>query len=191
MNQQTQSEPVIPVYQPDEGDDFLPMVHVALKLRSDILAQPSHQGLNVCKEDAIACVPESLYMFIGLMIGGQSLLENGLSDSDDDDKVADSDIIDRDCGAYDDDDDDDAEGDLDSDNVVEHENKQPGKRENARVRKQEDPTETRVLSIAQDLLYIVSKHVGLGSSLHQATQSKELVDMFHNVGHTISYWDVR
>ena len=30
-----------------------------------------------------------------------------------------------------------------------------------------------------------------GSSIHQATQSKELVDMFHNVGHTISYWDVR
>ena len=98
MNQQTQSEPVIPVYQPGERDDFLPMVHVALKLRSDILAQPSHQGLNVCKEDAIACVAESLYMFIRLMIGGQSLLENGLSDSDDGDKVADSDIIDRDGG---------------------------------------------------------------------------------------------
>ena len=158
MNQQTQSESVIPVCQPDERDDFLLMVHVALKLRSDILAQLSHQGLNVCKEDAIACVAESLYMFIRLMIGGQSLLENGLSVSDDDDKVADSDIIDSDGGDYDDDDDDDddeAEGDPDSDNVVEHENKQPGKRESARVRKQEDLTETRVLSIAQDLVYNV------------------------------------
>ena len=37
-------------------------------------------------------------MFIRLMIGGQSLLENGLSDCDDDDKVDDSDIIDRDGG---------------------------------------------------------------------------------------------
>ena len=96
-------------------------------------------------------------------------------------------------GDYDDDDEDEAEGDLDSDNVVEHENKQPGKRENARVRKQEDLTETRVLSIARDLLYNVGrrwtpKHVGLGSSLQQV---KELVDMFRNVGHTISYWDVR
>ena len=35
------------------------------------------------------------------------------------------------------------------------------------------------------------KHVGLRSSLHQVTQSKKLVDMFHNAGHTISYWDVR
>ena len=92
-------------------------------------------------------------MFIRLMIGGQSLLENGLSDSDDDDKVADGDITDHDDGDYDDDDDDDAEGNLDSDNVVEHENKQPGKRENARVRKQEYLTETRALSIAQDLVF--------------------------------------
>ena len=79
LNQQTQSEPVIPVYQPDERDDFLSMVHVALKLRSDILGKPTHQGLNVCKEDAIACVPKSLYMFIRLMLGGQSVLENELS----------------------------------------------------------------------------------------------------------------
>ena len=71
---------------------------MALKLCSDILAQPSHQGLNVRKENAIACVPESLYMLIRLMIGGQSLLENGLSDCDDDDKVDDTDIIDRDGG---------------------------------------------------------------------------------------------
>jgi len=79
LNQQTQSEPVIPVYQPDERDDFLSMVHVALTLRSDILGKPTHQGLNVCKDDAIACVPESLYMFIRRMLGGQSVLENGLS----------------------------------------------------------------------------------------------------------------
>ena len=94
-------------------------------------------------------------MFIRLMIGGQSLLENGLSDSDGDDKVADSDIIDRDGGDYDEDDDDDAEGNLDSDKAVEHENEHPGKRENARVRKQEGRTETRVLSIAQHLVYNV------------------------------------
>ena len=66
-------------------------------------------------------------MFIRLMIGGQSLLENGMSDCDGDDKVDNSDIIDRDGGDYDDDhsdDDDEAESDQDSD-VVEHENKQP------------------------------------------------------------------
>ena len=132
LNQQTQSEPAMPVYQPDERDDFLSMVHVALKLRSGIIAQPSHHWLNVCKEDAIACVPDSLYMFIKLMMGGQSLLEKGLNDCDDDDKVDDSDITDHDGGDNDDDnddddndddddDDDEEEGDLDSDNVVEDE----------------------------------------------------------------------
>ena len=164
LNQQSQSEPVIPVYQPDERHDFLSMVHVALKLRSDIIAQPSQQGLNVCKEDAIACVPDSLYMFIRLMtvmMGGLSLLEKGLNDCKDDDKLDDSDIADHDGGDNDDDendddgDDDEAEFDLDIDNIVEDE-KKPSKRQNARVRKQEDLTETRVLSIAQDLVYNVS-----------------------------------
>ena len=80
LNQQTQSEPAMPVYQPDERHDFLSMVHVAFKPRSDIIAQPSQQGLNVCKEGTIACVPDSLYMFIRLMtvmMGGLSLLEKG------------------------------------------------------------------------------------------------------------------
>ena len=35
------------------------------------------------------------------------------------------------------------------------------------------------------------KHVGLGSSLHQATCCRKLVEMFHNAGHTISYLDNR
>ena len=65
------------------------------------------------------------------------------------------------------------------------------------MRKQEQLVETRVLSIAQDLVYSVSggrkwtpQHVGLGSSLHQATRSKKLVEVFHCAGHTIIYWDV-
>ena len=200
LNQQAQSNATIPIYQPEGKDDFLSMVHVALKLRSDILAQPVHQGLNVCTEDAIACVPESLYMFLRLMLGGQSLLANGLGDGDDDDKEDDDDFVNDD----DDDDDDEAhdddgndhgtDDDLDSNDAVDEKGKQPIRRQNARVRKQE----TRVLSIAQHLVYSVSgdrrwtpKHVGLGSSLHQATRSKKLVEMFHYAGHTISYIDVR
>ncbi len=51
-----------------------------------------------------------------------------------------------------------------------------------------------VLSIAQDIVYGVSsgkkwtpKHVGLGSTLHQVTRSKDLVDRFHKAGHILSY----
>ena len=145
------------------------MVHVVLKLRSDILAQSAHQGLNVCTEDTIAIVPESLHTLLRLMLGGQSLLENGLSDGDDDDKEDDDDDF------INDDDDDDEAHDLDSNDAVYEEGKQPNRQQNARVRKQE----TRVLSIAQDLVYSVSgdrrwtpKHVGLGSSLHQVTRPR-------------------
>ena len=63
------------VYMPQEQDNFLLMVHVALKLRSDILAYHSQKGINVSKEDAIACIPDSVYMFVRLLLGGQSLLE--------------------------------------------------------------------------------------------------------------------
>ena len=51
-----------------------------------------------------------------------------------------------------------------------------------------------VLSVAQDIVYGVSsgkkwtpKHVGLGSTLHQVTRSKHLVDLFHKAGHILSY----
>ena len=77
-------------------------------------------------------------MFIRLMLGGQSLLENGLSDCYDVDKVEDSDAIDRDGDDDDDvdDDDDDEEeedddgldGGLDGHNVAEDDEvKQPNK----------------------------------------------------------------
>ena len=44
LNQQTQPESRMLVFQPDERDDFLELslVHVSLKIRSDILSQPSH-----------------------------------------------------------------------------------------------------------------------------------------------------
>ena len=57
--------------------------------------------------------------------------------------------------------------------------------------------QTRILSIAQDIVYGVSngkkwtpKHIGLTSSLHQLTRSKKLVNLFHSAGHTLSYRDM-
>ena len=135
-------ECTIPVYRP--GDDiFLSMIHVALKLRSDILSHPSYQGFHVTKEAAIACVPESIYMFLKVLYGGQEILEPR-PDSEDFEP--------------------------------------------------EDITHDRIVSVGQDLVFGVSngkkwtpKHVGLGSTLHQSTRSKALVQLFHRAGHTISY----
>ena len=96
------------------------------------------------------------------MIAGQSLLENGLSDGDDDDKQNDHELI-----SHDDDDDDDedhdvedddhgADDDLNSKDAVDEEGEQPIRQQNARVSKQGHLAETRVLCIAQHLVYSVS-----------------------------------
>ena len=62
-----------------------------------------------------------------------------------------------------------------------------------------DETTRRLsLSIAQDIIYAVSKgksltpkHVGLGMTIHQATRSKSLVNMFNKAGHCINYSQVQ
>ena len=59
----------INVYNPSE-DGFLEMVHLALKLRSDILTHPAYKGFEINEEKMISCVPESLFMFLHLMFGG-------------------------------------------------------------------------------------------------------------------------
>ena len=171
----------IPTFKTDEQDDFLSMVHVALMLRSDILNHPAHTGLSVSEEDAIACVPERLYMFIKLLLGGHALLE---SDAESTKNVTDDEM------EYSDD-----EGECDTDTgVAERRN---GEQLVEHCKKNDQNVETRVLSIAQDLVFTVNgekkwtpKHIGLGASLHQATRSKKLVELFHSAGHTISYKDI-
>ncbi len=50
------------------------------------------------------------------------------------------------------------------------------------------------MSLGQDIVYAVSngvkwtpKHISLGSTLHQVTRSKRLVDLFHKAGNILSY----
>ena len=56
----------------------------------------------------------------------------------------------------------------------------------------EERQKFRLIHIAQDLMYtangdkfLTPKHIGIASTLHQATRSKELVNMFHQAGHSI------
>ena len=150
----------IPAYKQGE-DEFLYMVHVALKLRSDILHHPKYTGLNVCEEAAISCVPDSVYMFLRRLLG-QSLLQV----------------------SYDED-----SGNEDVDSCAEYECEAE-----AHGDQEESRQQSRVLSLAQDLIYSVSGEkrwtptlVGLGSTLHQTTRSKQLVQLLHKAGHLISY----
>jgi len=78
----------------------------------------------------MSCIPESVYMFLKVLYGGQSVLEDDQENVDDECDVA--------C-----------------------------------------VTDDRIIAVAQDIVYEASngrmwtpKHVGLGSTLHQATRSK-------------------
>ena len=140
--EESEEKLAFPKYEPQD-DIFLSLVHVAMKVHGDMMETPGHKGFSVSEEDAIACIPESLYMLLRLIVGGQASLE------------------------------DDSPG-----NNEEH-------------------VRSRVLSVAQDLVYCVSggkkwtpKHVGLASTLHQATRSKDLVRLFNKAGHCLSYEQV-
>ena len=57
----------MPKFEPE--DIFLSLVHVALKLRRDLLEKPGHAGFEVSEEKAMNCIPESLYMFLKILYG--------------------------------------------------------------------------------------------------------------------------
>ena len=64
----------MPTYESND-DIFLSLVHVAFKTRADLKDKPGFEGLNINAMDAQECVPESLYMFLQLLFGGERLLE--------------------------------------------------------------------------------------------------------------------
>ena len=52
-----------------------------------MIAKEGHKGLSVSEDDAIGCIPESLYMFLYLLLGGQRLIEKDGSDVEDEEKT--------------------------------------------------------------------------------------------------------
>ena len=52
----------------------------------------------------------------------------------------------------------------------------------------------RIQSICQDIIFLSSrghkltpKHFGIGLTVHQATRSKQLVQLLHTAGHSVNY----
>ena len=138
-NDEEDDKLTLPVYK-QQDDIFLSIVHVALKIRSDLRDTPGYTGLDIGEHDADNCVPESLQLFLNLLFGGEQL--------------------------------------LDGETMAEKENE----------------IRTKTLSVGQDIVYGVTngrkwtpKHIGLGSTLHQVTRSKDLVKLFHKAGHILSY----
>jgi hypothetical protein len=63
---------ILPSYNEDE---MLSLVHVALQLRGDLMKQTQNTKSKLNDENCMACVPESVYMFLTLLLGGQDLLD--------------------------------------------------------------------------------------------------------------------
>lgn len=129
-------------------DDFVSMVHVALKLRGDIVSHPGFKGVNVNKAAEIASVPQSVHAFLTILFGGLSSVDEVIENCD----VEDPEIL------------------------MKH----------------------RGLSTGQDLVFGICgnkkappRHTGLGLSLHEATRSKKLVELFYRAGHVINYNQIR
>jgi len=69
-----QSEAVVRLVDSEEGDEtllqiprytshddiFMSLIHVALKIRGDLLDTPGHKDFSVSEDEAINCVPDSL-----------------------------------------------------------------------------------------------------------------------------------
>ena len=128
---------------------FQEMVHVAMTIRTDLDQTAGHEDnwQNINVESAKEIIPNSLYLFLILLFGGMSAVEDITNEE-----------------AY------EANTDMNR----------------------------RVLSVAQDIVYGVSKgqkltpkHVGLGLTLHQATRSENLVNLFSAANHCIPIWTVR
>ncbi len=72
----------IPPYKP-EDNAILSLVHTALQIRADIMSTRSHHGFSVSEDDATSCIPDSLYMLLRLIFGGQDVLADWNTDVDD------------------------------------------------------------------------------------------------------------
>jgi len=54
-----------------QKDIYCKMVHVALQIHGDMLSHPKPIGLDISTDRAIDYIPDSLYMFQSLLLGGQ------------------------------------------------------------------------------------------------------------------------
>ena len=77
----------IPTYKPPDEEMFHSLVHVALKLRGDILSHPSYKGFSVSEGEAVSCIPNSLYMFLNLLCQGEGAFDDNLGGDEKEDTL--------------------------------------------------------------------------------------------------------
>ena len=134
----------IDIILPLQNNSLQQLVHTALHIRNELENTEGHKSGwgGIDSQYVRSIIPESLYLFISILLGGTNMLDN------------DQTLIDK--------------------------------------------LHNNIWSIAQDIIYLASgkkkltpKYIGLGLTLHQATRSEKLVEMFHAAGHTIGMDTIR
>ena len=68
QNETEVEESIIPKHRP-ESNEFLALVHVALRLRGELKAKKGHKEFSVSEGEAVDCIPEILCLFLSLLFG--------------------------------------------------------------------------------------------------------------------------
>lgn len=185
--------------------DVMTIVHSALLCRKQLDEQPGYKGLNVSNELSRSVVPELLHLWLSVVSKGHEAVDDFFNNKDCEETEVDEFNY---CAGVDSDESDD-------DTDVEDEEEKPNERVN-------DSNcflfylrlllfllsilnliflildlNNRILSIAQDIVYVTSKgkkltpkHVGLALAMHQKTRSRKLVSLFNKAGHCVTYKEV-
>ena len=65
-----EGESIMQLYEAGDNE-FLELAHVVLRISSDILAQACRNRLDISENVAVACIPDSLDMFLDLFLVGK------------------------------------------------------------------------------------------------------------------------
>ncbi|CAG9814726.1 unnamed protein product [Phaedon cochleariae] len=77
----------LPSHEPD--DFFRTIVHCALKVRGDLMALPGHCSFEISQGAVVKIIPDSLHLFLGVLIQGEEVLDSigDVADAEDRDEA--------------------------------------------------------------------------------------------------------
>ncbi|KAF5289366.1 hypothetical protein FQR65_LT11877 [Abscondita terminalis] len=73
----------MPSFKTDQDSDFQTIVHSALKKRGDFLSWPGQSDLEIPKEASTKVVPDSLHLFLNVLLKGSDVSETIYGDPND------------------------------------------------------------------------------------------------------------
>lgn len=73
----------MPSFKPAQDSKFQTIVHAALKIRDELLSWPGQSSFEISKEACTNVVPDSLHLFMNVLLKGANDLRTSCGDLDD------------------------------------------------------------------------------------------------------------